>query len=132
MKVVLLVSYSKRLIYFMKFWNISNSFNLIPFPNVNVATMCIKRKLQCTSTYTLFRNSGMSGQINCLEKCFKFIGFYKTKKTYVTSSSHIVCGFFGANAGSFALIWPIFKRSIDASFSWWTFLEKSRKKYELW
>ena len=78
--------------------HISNSFNLIPFPNVNVATMCIKRKLQCT--YTL-RKFGMSGQINYLEKCFKIFAFYKT---YVTSSSHIVCGFFRANAGSFTLI----------------------------
>ena len=74
--------------------------------------------------YTL-RKFGMSGQINCLEKCFKIFAFYKT---YVTSSSHIVCGFFGANAGSFTLVRPIFKRSINTSFSWWTFLEKSRKK----
>ena len=47
--------------------------------------------------------------------------------TYVTGSANEIRGFFRANAGSFTLIWPIFKRSIDASFSWWTFLQKEKK-----
>ena len=47
--------------------------------------------------------------------------------TYVTGSANKIRGFFRANAGSFTLIWPIFKRSIDASFSWWTFLQIEKK-----